>query len=63
MIDPALDGWKPRTLPGFAGLVGPLWTRKEDDGWAYGLAGRGPSRQSGRHSCTAAWSARCSITR
>ena len=37
MIDPALDGWKARTLPGFAGLVGPLWTRKEDDGWAYGL--------------------------
>lgn len=37
MTDPALDGWKPRTLPGFAGLVGPLWTRKEEDGWAYGL--------------------------
>lgn len=37
MIDPALDGWKPRTLPGFAGLVGPLWTRKENDAWAYGL--------------------------
>ena len=22
-------GWKRRTLPGFAGLVGPLWTRRE----------------------------------
>jgi uncharacterized protein (TIGR00369 family) len=35
--DPALDGWKPRTLPGFAGLVGPLWTRREGDAWAYAL--------------------------
>ncbi|WP_436299589.1 PaaI family thioesterase [Variovorax paradoxus] len=31
------DGWKPRTLPGFAGLIGPLWTRKEGSGWAYGI--------------------------
>jgi len=30
-------GWRARTLPGFAGLVGPLWTRKEADAWAYGL--------------------------
>ncbi|TDP61458.1 PaaI family thioesterase [Roseateles toxinivorans] len=30
-------GWRQRTLPGFAGLVGPLWTRKEEQGWAYGL--------------------------
>lgn len=31
-------GWRDRTgLPGFTGLVGPLWTRKEADGWAYGL--------------------------
>ncbi len=30
-------GWRKRTLPGFAGLIGPLWVRKEDDGWAYGL--------------------------
>lgn len=30
-------GWRERTLPGFAGLVGPLWTRKEESGWAYGL--------------------------
>lgn len=35
--DPASDGWKPRQLPGFAGLIGPLWTRKEDAAWAYGL--------------------------
>jgi uncharacterized protein (TIGR00369 family) len=35
--DPALEGWKPRTLPGFFNLVGPLWTRKEDDSWAYGI--------------------------
>jgi len=33
--DPALDGWKPRALDGFFGLVGPLWTRKEGEAWAY----------------------------
>jgi uncharacterized protein (TIGR00369 family) len=31
------DGWRPRSLAGFAGLVGPLWARKEGDRWAYGL--------------------------
>ena len=31
------EGWKPRTLPGFAGLVGPLWTRKEGLNWVYGI--------------------------
>lgn len=31
------SGWRKRALPGFAGLIGPLWVRKEDDGWAYGL--------------------------
>ncbi len=35
VADPAGDGWKPRTLPGFFGLVGPLWTRREGEGWAY----------------------------
>lgn len=30
-------GWRSRDLPGFAGHVGPLWTRKEGDAWAYGL--------------------------
>jgi len=35
--DPSRDGWTPRTLPGFAGLVGPLWTRREEKGWAYGV--------------------------
>ncbi|MEZ5647212.1 MAG: PaaI family thioesterase [Burkholderiaceae bacterium] len=30
-------GWKPRELPGFIGLAGPLWTRREGDAWAYGL--------------------------
>ncbi|HTO51570.1 MAG TPA: PaaI family thioesterase [Burkholderiales bacterium] len=33
--DPTLDGWKPRTLGGFFGLLGPLWTRKEEGAWAY----------------------------
>lgn len=30
-------GWRQRELPGFAGRFGPLWTRKEDAGWAYGV--------------------------
>lgn len=33
----AADGWKERALPGFMGTAGPLWTRREADGWAYGL--------------------------
>ena len=37
MADPTLDGWKARALPGFFGLVGPLWTRKEGASWAYGF--------------------------
>jgi len=37
MIDPAQDGWKLRALPGFIGLVGPLWTKREGDRWAYGF--------------------------
>ena len=35
--DPTLDGWKPRALGGFFGLVGPLWARKEGDTWAYAV--------------------------
>lgn len=34
---PSADGWRERSLPGFAGLVGPLWTRQEEDAWAYGI--------------------------
>lgn len=30
-------GWRERSLPGFAGLIGPIWTRKEETGWRYGL--------------------------
>lgn len=37
MTDPTLEGWKARELPGFFGLVGPLWTKKEGDAWAYGF--------------------------
>ncbi len=36
-VDPARDGWKARTLEGFFGLVGPLWTRREEGAWAYGF--------------------------
>ena len=37
IIDPSISGWKPRTLDGFIGSVGSLWTRKESDSWAYGF--------------------------
>jgi uncharacterized protein (TIGR00369 family) len=37
MPDPAHEGWKPRTLPGFIGLVGPLWTKKQGASWNYGI--------------------------
>lgn len=30
-------GWSERAGHGFSGLVGPLWTRREGDDWAYGL--------------------------
>ena len=30
-------GWRQRSLTGFAGLIGPLWTRKEEHAWAYGV--------------------------
>ena len=36
-MDPADAGWKPRSLDGFIGLVGPLWTRRENGAWAYGI--------------------------
>jgi uncharacterized protein (TIGR00369 family) len=29
--------WKQRELPGFIGTAGPLWTRRETSGWAYGV--------------------------
>lgn len=33
----AAEGWHCKTMPGFAGLIGPLWVRKEAQAWAYGL--------------------------
>lgn len=30
-------GWRLRTLPGYASRFGPLWTRQEEAGWAYGV--------------------------
>lgn len=30
-------GWRQRDLPGFAARFGPLWTCKEEGGWAYGV--------------------------
>jgi len=30
-------GWRQRALQGFADRLGPLWTRREDAGWAYGV--------------------------
>ena len=37
MDDQARSGWKARELPGFFGQIGPLWTRKEPEAWAYGV--------------------------
>jgi len=31
------QGWSERAGQGFSGLVGPLWTRREGEDWAYGL--------------------------
>jgi uncharacterized protein (TIGR00369 family) len=31
------NGWTCRQLDGFMGQSGPLWTRREGDGWLYGL--------------------------
>lgn len=36
-IDPAAHGWKARMLGGFIGAAGPLWTRREAEGWAYAI--------------------------
>jgi len=30
-------GWRQRTLRGFADRMGPLWTRREGDAWAYAI--------------------------
>jgi uncharacterized protein (TIGR00369 family) len=30
-------GWNKRKLGGFIDCAGPLWTRKEEAGWAYGI--------------------------
>ena len=35
------QGWKQRSLPGFIGIAGPLWTRREGESWAYGLLAGG----------------------
>ena len=29
--------WRQRELPGFMGVAGPLWSRREGGSWAYGL--------------------------
>ena len=29
--------WRQRVLPGFMGVAGPLWSRREGGSWAYGL--------------------------
>lgn len=35
--DLAALGWRARRVPGLLERIGPLWTRREDDGWGYGL--------------------------
>lgn len=41
MDDLAQHGWKRRDLPGFAGLTGPLWTKKENDAWVFAVLAEG----------------------
>lgn len=36
-FDPAAAGWSERDAGGFTDLVGPLWARRDSEGWAYGL--------------------------
>ena len=33
--DPRSAGWRERAASGFIGLTGPLWTRREANGWGY----------------------------
>ena len=40
VADPSAAGWKQRELPGFIGSVGPLWTKKENDAWAYAIVSK-----------------------
>lgn len=40
VTDPIAAGWKQRDLAGFIGSVGPLWTKKEDDVWAYAIVSK-----------------------
>ncbi len=40
LADPGASGWKQRDLPGFIRRVGPLWTRKENDAWAYAIVSK-----------------------
>jgi len=37
MPDLEAAGWKRRELPGFAGLTGPLWTKRDNDAWVFGV--------------------------
>jgi uncharacterized protein (TIGR00369 family) len=36
-FDPADEGWKKRDVPGYMSLLGPLWSRREEHGWVYGM--------------------------
>ncbi len=33
--DPAADGWKTMKGPGFSSLVGPIWAKRDGEGWRY----------------------------
>ena len=36
-FDLALAGWRQHALKGFVQLVGPLWSRRDEDEWKYGF--------------------------
>lgn len=36
-FDPAAHGWKTMKGPGFSSLVGPIWAKRDGEGWRYGF--------------------------
>lgn len=36
-FNPESEGWKKRNVEGFFSMLGPLWSRKLEESWEYGL--------------------------
>jgi uncharacterized protein (TIGR00369 family) len=50
-FDPAAHGWKKMNLKGFTELVGPIWSRRNGEGWSYAFLAeeRHENRQGAVH--------------